>query len=203
MVDDTWGGGDWLKDLRRVTTKEHQLVLDQIAKFVHELLIPFLLVHPLPPFHPFSNKGMRPIKHHPLLEAELGLSLRLQLHRAVIQLIEHFTVLFSGLILGGRLLEDVLLRVEEDVKVREVEALVKHFLDLFLCLGRQLATINIFSELGVVVDLRARIIGLAIRFLVIRGDIIFKQGLKDFFHYPLSECAIPAFAESLQERTQE
>jgi hypothetical protein len=27
---------------------------------------------------------MRPIKHHPLLEAELGLSLRLQLHRTVI-----------------------------------------------------------------------------------------------------------------------
>ena len=84
MVDDTWGGGDWLKDLRRVTTQEHQLVLDQIAKFVHELLIPFLLVHPLSSLHPFGYKRMRPIQHHPLLEAELGLSLRLQLHRTVI-----------------------------------------------------------------------------------------------------------------------
>ena len=51
------------------------------------------------------------------------------------------------------MLEDVLLRVQEDVKVREVEALVEHLLDLFLRLGWQLATINIFTELGVVVDL--------------------------------------------------
>jgi hypothetical protein len=99
VVDNTWGGGDWLKHLRRVTTQEHQLVLDKIAKFVHEFLIPFLLVHPLSPFHPFCNESMRPIKHHPLLKAELGLSLRLQLHRAIIKLIEYFTVLFSGIFL--------------------------------------------------------------------------------------------------------
>ena len=97
MIDETWG--DWLKDLRWVTPQEHQLILDQIAKFVHELLIPFLLVHPLSPFHPFSNKRMRPIQHHSLLEAELGLSLRLQLHRAVIKLVKHFSVLFFGVIL--------------------------------------------------------------------------------------------------------
>jgi hypothetical protein len=53
------------------------------------------------------------------------------------------------------LLENVLLRVEEDVKVREVETLVEHLLDLFLGLGRQLASINIFPELGIIVDFRA------------------------------------------------
>ena len=52
------------------------------------------------------------------------------------------------------MLEDVLLRVKKNVEVGEVEALIKHFLNLLLRLRWQLSTIYpLAPSLRVIVDL--------------------------------------------------
>jgi hypothetical protein len=119
-------------------------------------------MHPFPSLHPHCDECTGPIEHHPLTECQLRCTLRLHVHRAFIQFVQLVSVLLTCTFFGRGLLEDVLCGVQENVEVREVEALVNHLLDLLLGLGRELATIYVFAFLWVVVHFLAAIISILI-----------------------------------------
>lgn len=155
-------------------TNKHKLILNQIAKFVHKLLISLLLVNSLSSFHSLGNKSMSSIKHHSLREGQLRLSFRLQIHSEIVEFVKFFSILLQCFSLRRSLLEDMFLRVEENIKVCEVEPLIYHFLNLFLSFGREFSTIDVFTLPVIIVDFRAAIISVTFT-LSLWCDIVFKK----------------------------
>lgn len=94
------------------------------------------------------------VQQHALAEREFGLAFRLKLHRTIIQSVELIAVLINGPFFLRGLLENVLLRVKEDVEVGEVEALIDQLLYFLLSLRVKFTAIDPFlAKVRVVVDL--------------------------------------------------
>lgn len=91
------------------------------------------------------------------------------------------------------------LRVEKDVEVGKMEALINHLLNLFLSFGREFATINIFAFFGVVVNLLAALISISL-ILLIWGHIVLQEWVENLFNDSSHECLVLAITNSPDER---
>ena len=181
----------WRGDARRAC---HELVTKHLAELVHQLLAALLGVHALPTLHALRYECLCLVKHHPLAEGELRLSLGLKVHALVVELVEQVSVLLFGPFSSRGSLENVLLAVEQDVKVCEVKSLINHLLDLFLSLWREFASIDPLAPLRIVVDLRAAIVSVIARgpLLARWRHIVVKHGVKDLLLNAAEQDHVPA-----------
>ena len=181
----------WRGDARRAC---HELVTKHLAELVHQLLAALLGVHALPTLHALRYECLCLVKHHPLAEGELRLSLGLKVHALVVELVEQVSVLLFGPFSSRGSLENVLLAVEQDVKVCEVKSLINHLLDLFLSLWREFASIDPLAPLRIVVNLRAAIVSVIARgpLLARWRHIVVKHGVKDLLLNAAEQDHVPA-----------
>jgi len=194
VVDDTW---IWGRSSRWLTDK-HELILNQIAKFVHKLLISFLLMNSLSAFHSLSDKCVSSVQHHPLRECQFRLSFWFQIHSEIVKFVELISIFLKGFSLRWSLFKNVLLRIKKDIEVTKVEPLIEHLLNLFLSFGREFSSINILAFFGVIINLRATLICVTLA-LFIRSHIILQKRGKYFLNNSWCQCLIFALSKSREE----
>ena len=67
------------------------------------------MINSLSTFHSLSDKSVCLVEHHSLRESELRLTLGLQIHTQIVELVKLISVLLQSVLLRGSLLKDVLL----------------------------------------------------------------------------------------------
>ena len=160
------------------------------------------MINSLSTFHSLSDKSVCLVEHHSLRESELRLALGLQIHTQIVQLVKLISVLLQSVLLRGSLLKDVLLRVEENIEVGKVEALINHLLNLFLSFGREFPSINPFAFLRVIVYLRAALVSLPLA-LPLRSDVVLQERIEYLLYYSRHKGLILAITYGRKEWAQQ